>query len=800
MKKPIPSGPRKSTKVNVPPDQQDQAFYDDISRRASKLRKKSYVSREEEKENIEGLKTEVNFDDHMIPLKELYQRYSTDPEKGLTEEYARQVLQNEGLNMLTPSKTTPQIIVFCYHMFSGFAIVLWGGAALCSVAFLIEYLSDDEVKFDHLYLGVIMLIVVVVSGIFSYVQDRSSSKIMDSFKKMVTHQATVIREGKVKNIPTENLVRGDIVLVKFGSKVPADIRIIESFGMKVDNSSLTGETEPQPRSSEKTHNNPMETQNLAFFSTSVMEGTCKGVVFQVGDKTVIGRLAKLTVGLKRDTSPLKKEIQRFVRIITIVAVCFAAVFFFAAIVTGFTIIQCFIYFLAILIANVPEGLLVTVTLCLTLTAKKMAKKNCLIKCLDSVETLGSTSTICSDKTGTLTQNRMTVVELIYNFKDYEIRYGSDRSSTVDNSFDVTSPDFQNLMRCAQLCLRAEFESTEEDVPVLNRSVEGDASEAAILKCAECILHTVAEFRKRNVKLFEVPFNSTNKYQLSIHKLEDKRHLLVMKGAPEKILELCSSVSIHGQTEPLTNARRAEIEKILLTLGRKGERVLGFCDLILTETSAEYSVEKKNFPTTNLRFLGLMALIDPPRETVPDAVRKCKTAGIRVIMVTGDHPVTAEAIARKVGIISTDTRKDLATRMGIPEDKVPKSHVKAIVVPGDQLRLMSKDQLDDVLLNHSEIVFARTTPTQKLFIVEGCQRLGFITAVTGDGVNDSPALKKADIGIAMGITGSDVSKQAADMILLDDNFASIVTGVEEGRIIFDNLKVLSLQLSQLCKVI
>lgn len=737
------------------------------------------------KSELEDLKQEADFDDHTIPLKDFYQRYQTNPMTGISLERVKEMLARDGLNVLTPPKTTPEWVKFCQHMFYGFAVILWFGTTLCFVAYTIELYKTDEPSDNHLYLGTIILIVVVISGIFSYYQDRSSSKIMDSFKSMVSHMATVVREGKIEVIDASQLVRGDVVLVKFGDKVPADIRIIECYGLKVDNSSLTGETEAQARGVEATNPNPLETQNLAFYSTSVLEGTCKGVVFQTGDTTIIGRLAVLTVGLKREDSPITKEIAHFVRIITIVSFSLSAIFFSACLFLV-SVVEAFIYFIALLVANVPEGLLVTVTLCLTLTAKKMAKKNCLIKSLDSVETLGSTSTICSDKTGTLTQNRMTVTELVYNFQVYPVKYSLDRNTTVNNAFDIRDPDCKNLTRCGRLCLRAQFEG-DLSKPILQRNVDGDASEAGILKCMECIFGDVDQYRKNNPKVAEIPFNSTNKYQLSIHRTEGKT-MLVMKGAPERILELCSTVSCGGSNQPMSQGQRNKIEDLLLELGGKGERVLGFADIELSDPPGTvYNTDRPNFPTKGLRFLGLMALIDPPREAVPDAVAKCRTAGIRVIMVTGDHPVTAEAIARQVGIITKETRKDISQRTGIPEKDVRQSQVKATVITGDQLRRMDSQQLDDCLKYHSEIVFARTTPTQKLLIVEGCQRLGLITAVTGDGVNDSPALKKADIGIAMGITGSDVSKQAADMILLDDNFASIITGVEEGRIIFDNLK-------------
>jgi sodium/potassium-transporting ATPase subunit alpha len=313
---------------------------------------------------------------------------------------------------------------------------------------------------------------------------------------------------------------------------------------------------------------------------------------------------------------------------------------------------------------------------------------------------------------------------------------------------------------------------------------------------ELAIHDVMSYRNRNKKVCEVPFNSTNKYQVSIHDTEDTndpRYLLVMKGAPERILDRCSTIFIGGKEKVLDEEMKEAFNNAYLELGGLGERVLGFCDMMLPTDKFppgfKFDQDDPNFPLSGLRFVGLMSMIDPPRAAVPDAVAKCRSAGIKVIMVTGDHPITAKAIAKSVGIISegNETVEDIAQRLNIPVSEVNPAEAKAAVVHGTELKDLSQDQLDDILRHHTEIVFARTSPQQKLIIVEGCQRQGAIVAVTGDGVNDSPALKKADIGVAMGIAGSDVSKQAADMILLDDNFASIVTGVEEGRLIFDNLK-------------
>ena len=524
-----------------------------------------------------------------------------------------------------------------------------------------------------------------------------------------------------------------------------------------------------------------------------MEGTCVGMVVNIGDNTVMGRIAGLASGLEGGQTPIAKEIEHFIHIITAVAVFLGVTFFIIAFILGYNWLDAVIFLIGIIVANVPEGLLATVTVCLTLTAKRMASKNCLVKNLEAVETLGSTSCICSDKTGTLTQNRMTVAHMWFDNKIMDADTSEDQSGS---SFDKNAPGWKSLERVACLCNRAEFKGGQDSVSVLKKEVNGDASEAAILKCTELTNGNVMEYRAKNEKLVEIPFNSTNKFQVSVHKTSDpsdKRALLVMKGAPERILQRCSTIVIDGEERELTEDWKNAFETAYMELGGLGERVLGFCDFRLPEDkytdSYPYNADEENFPLEGLRFVGLMSMIDPPRAAVPDAVLKCRSAGIKVIMVTGDHPITAKAIARSVGIISegTETVEDIATRKGIPVQEVNPREAMAAVVHGGEIKDLSEKALDEILMYHTEIVFARTSPQQKLIIVEGCQRMGRIVAVTGDGVNDSPALKKADIGVAMGIAGSDVSKQAADMILLDDNFASIVTGVEEGRLIFDNLK-------------
>jgi len=738
------------------------------------------------------LRKEVEMTEHTDSIDKVCAQYQTSVDRGLTDSAVEERLKRDGYNELTPPKTTPEWVKFCRNLFGGFSTLLWIGAILCFLAYGIECYSNDDPAEDNLYLGVVLATVVIVTGIFQYYQESKSDKIMDSFKNMVPQQALAIRNGEKKAVLARTLVLGDIVEVKGGDRIPADLRIVQSANMKVDNSSLTGESEPQSRDPSDSTATVLEARNIAFFSTNCVEGSARGIVIRCGDNTVMGRIAALASNVSSGDSPIAQEIEHFIHIITGVAVFLGVSFFILAFVLGYHWLEAVIFLIGIIVANVPEGLLATVTVCLTLTAKRMAKKNCLVKNLEAVETLGSTSTICSDKTGTLTQNRMTVAHMWFDNKVQEADTTEDQSGGNIDYKDAAT--WRSLGRVAALCNRAQFLAGEESKPVLKRDVAGDASEAALLKCCELMMGNVLNIRARNPKVAEIPFNSTNKWQLSVHEVEgDSRHLMVMKGAPERILERCSHIMVEGEVEEMTDEWSNRFNAAYMELGGMGERVLGFAQVFLDEVDCPkgfaFDTDEVNFQTENLTFVGLMSMIDPPRAAVPDAVAKCRSAGIKVIMVTGDHPITAKAIARSVGIISegNKTVEDIAEERNIPVEDVDVREAKAAVVPGSNLRDMSDEDLDTILRNHPEIVFARTSPQQKLIIVDGCQRAGQIVAVTGDGVNDSPALKKADIGVAMGIAGSDVSKQAADMILLDDNFASIVTGVEEGRLIFDNLK-------------
>merc|ERR1712180_398738 len=604
--------------------------------------------------NLDELKQELEIDVHKVTVDELCKRYGTNVENGLDEKQLAKNQAEYGKNELTPPPTTPEWVKFCQCLFSGFACLLWFGAILCFLAYSIQASAYEEPPDDNLYLGIVLSAVVTVTGVFSYYQESKSAKIMESFKNLVPQYAVVRRNnGEKITIEAKNLTLGDIVDIKFGDRVPADLRVLECRGFKVDNSSLTGESEPQTRGPDFTHENPLETKNLAFFSTNAVEGTAVGMVVNIGDNTVMGRIAGLASGLGSGQTPIAKEIEHFIHIITAVAVFLGVTFFIIAFILGYNWLDAVIFLIGIIVANVPEGLLATVTVCLTLTAKRMAAKACLVKNLEAVETLGSTSCICSDKTGTLTQSRMTVAHMWFDDKIREADTTEDQSGAyIDYKDDVT---WRNLGRIAALCNRAVFLAGETG-PILKRETAGDASESALLKCCEMMIGNVESIRAKSPKICEIPFNSTNKWQLSIHEIpDDTRYLLVMKGAPERILDRCTKIMINGEEQEMTEAYKTKFNDAYMELGGMGERVLGFAHSYLDAgefpKGFEFDADEMNFPTEALTFVGLMSMIDPPRAAVPDAVAKCRSAGIKVIVVTGDHPITAKAIARSVGIIS-----------------------------------------------------------------------------------------------------------------------------------------------------
>jgi sodium/potassium-transporting ATPase subunit alpha len=788
---------------------------------------------------LSGAEKYKSMDEHRVELEELFSRLGVDPNQGLSNGEAADRNAKYGDNAISGKKKTPWYLMLLKELTGFFPMLLWVGGILSLIAYALSPTDPS-----NLYLGVVLFVVNFLTGFITYTQNAKSEAIVEAFKNFIPPKTKCLRGGSFTTIDAAKLVPGDIIELKGGDRVPADVRILFAQEMRVDNSSLTGESDPLLRTVECTNKeNPLETDNLAFFGTLVKEGIGKGIVIQIGDSTVIGQIANLASSAGVSLSPLRTEINRFIFIIAAIAITSGLIFFCLGFAVGYDALTNVIFTIGIIVANVPEGLLATVTAALTITARRLSQKKVLVKNLEAVETLGSTSCICSDKTGTLTQNKMTVENIWYGGS---IKKGQNYQKFGPNhsyEWDVNSSDFKNLQESAMLCSEAVFDNSipldkvtglqgsEADIARqrqqkqedwerelnkklwLDRPAIGDASETALIKFFQPI-EDVRQFRGRypikemnDKSLAKIPFNSSWKYALTICdvKTDESVNCIFIKGAPEKIWQLSSHILIDGQVQPIDEHWKKEFARVNRIFGDGGERVLGFAKMHLPKDKypEDYqfnckNVTENNFPMKGFTFTGLFSLIDPPRDAVPYSVLKCKTAGIKVIMVTGDQPVTAAAIARQVNIFGRDekTVNQICEEQGISMNAAfDKSD--AIVIHGDLITQATKE---DELLPESErgrtiakwlekprIVFARTTPAQKLIIVKACQAQGHIVAVTGDGVNDSPAIKKADIGIAMGVTGSDVAKDAADMVLLTDDFAAIIVGIEEGRRIFDNLK-------------
>lgn len=707
--------------------------------------------------------------------------------KGISSAEAEQRLQLYGKNAITPPPTTPFWLKVFWELVGGFQLMMWFGSILCWIVYGLSNATDVQT----LALAVVLIIVVVVTTAFQMYQEGKSDKVMAALKALSPSVCFVFRDGELKSIPAEDLVPGDIVKVTGGEKVPADLRVLSSSDLKVNNASLTGENVDIKLGKEANHEQLYEAKNIARSGCNFTSGHGIGVVFSTGDNTFFGTIASSTTAIKRPPTLMKHEIHRLIKIMAIVAFTLGIAFFILALFNGYTWIEAVIFMIGIVVANVPEGLLPQLTVALTLTAQRMLKLGVLVSNLEIIETLGAVDIICSDKTGTLTCNRMTVSHVVYNKSIHITANTPNMEGDTFGNFEAQNESFQALQRIASLNSDAVFLPSSANEPdVLKKETKGDASESAIIKFVEPI-RSITEYRNACKRLVSIPFNSTNKWMLSIneqeHEADSKPLLLMMKGAPERVMNMCTHVLNNGQLELMDEKVRAEMETINETLARRGERVLAFAHLELPRDKFppgyvfDADSTPPNFPTTGLTLVGFLSLIDPPRMSVKPAIEQCNTAGIKVFMVTGDHPITAHAIAKSLGLITKPTAAELRFD-GLP---VPEDYHEAIVVHGTEMQTFTAEDWKRVL-RHKEIVFARTMPQQKQDIVRELNELGNIVAMTGDGVNDAPALKAANVGIAMG-SGAAVAKEAAQLILLNDDFGAIVDGIREGRLIFENLK-------------
>jgi sodium/potassium-transporting ATPase subunit alpha len=657
-----------------------------------------------------------------LSVDEVFQSLVTSKD-GLSPDEAARRLGEFGFNEISEKRKKPLAFRFFAQLTHFLAILLWIAAGL---SFLSEYLNPGE---GMLTLGTAIIAVIFINAVFTFIQEYRAEKALEEMKKLLPFYVKVVRGGKEFDIVAKEVVPGDVVLVAEGGKIPADIRLIEVSDIRVNNAALTGESEPVLRTAGPSGGEIIASPNIAFAGTAVAGGSGKGVVFSTGMRTEFGRIAQLTGTVTPGLSPLQKEIIKITRVVTLIAATTGIFFFAIGYLIGRTFWENFLFAIGIILANVPEGLLPTVTLSLAMGSQRMAKRKALIKTLTSVETLGSVTVICTDKTGTLTQNRMAVAKTV------DICGGEGLPGMTFSSIDI-----------ALLC-----NNTKE----VGGDLKGEPTEVALYRAG---LESRGHIERRRIK--EFPFDPERKRMSTVEILAD-RTWIMSKGAPESILSVCSHCLAKGGIAPLGGELKEKYASLYHSMMDEGLRVLGFA---YREAGEGETIDARETAERDLILTGMIGLQDPPRPEVAGAIQKCREAGIRIIMITGDASRTAVAVAKKIGLVT-----------GEPT-----------VVEGADFIEMSDAQLRTVLSN-GEVIFSRMTPKHKLRVVNILKEEGERVAVTGDGVNDAPALKRADIGIAMGITGTDVAKEAADIILLDDNFATIVNAVEEGRAIFENIQ-------------
>ncbi len=623
------------------------------------------------------------------------------------------------------------LVSFAREFTHFFAIILWVAAGL---AFLADHFDPGQ---GMARLGAAILGVILINGIFSFWQEYKAERAVAALRQLLPQKVKALRGGQTVELLAASLVPGDVVLLEEGTLVPADCRLLESHALRMNTATVTGESLPKSRNAEPSQEDaPLYAKNIALAGTSVVSGRARAVVYATGMHTEFGRIAHLTQTAGEASSPLQREIARLSRIVAALATGIGVSLFFVGQALGLPVWENVLFAIGIIVANVPEGLLPTVTLSLAMATQRMAKRNALVRHLPAVEALGSTTTICCDKTGTLTQNRMSVRRLWLGggFVAWDDRAAQAR----------LAQDNRQLFINAALCHDLEQAETGR--------LLGDPMEMALAGMGRAVAGGLDSYSR----IDELPFD-TDRKRMSVLCDTPQGRMLYCKGAPETVLAACELVRFDAGIVPLDPAARTRLLAAQRQMAEAGLRVLAFAHCAVPDGMPA--------DESGMTLDGLVGLEDPPRIEVPEAVARCVSAGIRVIMVTGDHPHTALAIAREIGLVQGE---------------------HPLLVSGDALRAMSPTQLQ-LALDAKEIIFARVAAEQKMLIVQALKKKGEIVAVTGDGVNDAPALKTADIGISMGIAGTDVAKEAADLILLDDNFASIVAAIEEGRAVFENIR-------------
>lgn len=687
---------------------------------------------------------------HHLPDAEVLQLLETSPEQGLdTFEVGHRQTQF-GPNTITQKKGKSPLLLFLLQFHQPLVYILLGAAAVTGV--LQEWVDSG-----------VILGVVLVNAIIGFIQEAKAVKAIEALSHSMTITATVLRGGERRQIPATELVPGDIVMLQSGDKVPADVRILSSRELQIDESALTGESVPvQKQSGAVPHDTLLADRiNMAYSSTLVTYGVATGAVVATANNTEIGRINELIASADILATPLTKKISRFSGLLLYVILGLAAITFVVGVLRGGSWIDMFMAVVALAVGAIPEGLPAAVTITLAIGVAKMAKRNAIIRKLPAVETLGSTTVICSDKTGTLTQNQMTVQEVFTGGNLYLVSgvgYAPMGMFTRDGEevLPLELPALRECLISGLLCNDSVLVNEEDEW-----RVEGDPTEGALIVAARKAGVEREAVVQQFPRLDSIPFESQYQYMATLHGSDDG-HEVYLKGSVESVLARCSqTLSLTGELIPLVID---DCQRAVAQMAEKGLRVLAFARAGRDIFSA--TLEHDDV-ADGLTFLGLQGMIDPPRPEAVAAVRVCQTAGIRVKMITGDHAITATAIARKIGLIGETSEPD-----------------QPLALNGRDIAALTDTELIAVV--ERTAVFARVAPEQKLRLVEALQATGNIVAMTGDGVNDAPALRQANIGVAMGITGTEVAKEAADMVLTDDNFSSIEAAVEEGRGVYDNL--------------
>lgn len=686
-------------------------------------------------------------------IQSVYKEFNSTS-SGLTSQQATDLLTKVGTNTIQKAQRESQFKIFIKNFISLMAILLWVSGFVAIVAGTTE-------------LGIAIWCVNIINGCFSFYQQRAAQKATDSLLKMLPSYTKVFRDGDPQQIETSQMVPGDVFTLQAGDSVPTDARIIEATSLQVDESALTGESVPESKTAKYSKGEGQFAEsNIIYAGTNVGSGTATAITVATGMNTEFGRIAKLTHSQKRATSPLQLELNRLTKQISMIAIAIGVAFFLAAIFfVKYPVAQSFIFALGMIVAFIPEGLLPTVTLSLARGVQRMAKKHAIVKDLNSIETLGETTVICSDKTGTLTQNQMTIDHVWLARKAYEVTgkgyYNNGKIQYQGQDVDLNKEsDLDLLIRVAVLDNDTEVQNVGGKAKIL-----GTPTEASLIILSQKAGVDLKANRQKFPRLKEFPFDSDRKRMSTIHRIDDTELRLCLKGSLSDTLKLCSFILDNGQVRPLTAEDHQKISDVNKGYAAQGLRSMAIAYRDLDSSLTAEQIDQLSIDKTEqqLIFIGLTAMSDPPREEVFDAVKKCHAANIKIIMVTGDSTLTAKSIATQIGLVGD----------------------KARVITGTELDEMSNQELSDALAG--EVIFARVAPEQKYKIVSTLQDRGEIVASTGDGVNDAPALKKADIGVAMGKMGTDVAKDAADMILTDDNFASIVSAIEEGRAVYSNIQ-------------